>query len=52
MEDLQKHHASLDDAKTLENMDAESHSEGSQNVKHQDHRVKDLKVRLKHLVFQ
>jgi len=52
MENGQDHHPSLDDAEALKKVDAVSHSEGSQNVNNEDHRMKNLQMGLKHLVLE
>ena len=51
MEDCQHHHACLDDAKTLKEMDAVSHGEGGQNIDDESHRVEDMQMGLEHLVL-
>jgi hypothetical protein len=52
MDNGQDHHPSLDDAKALKKVDAVSHSEGSQNVNDEDHRMENLQMGLKHLVLE
>ena len=52
MEDCQHHHACLDGAKTLKEMDAVSHGEGGQNIDDESHRVEDMQMGLEHLVLE
>ena len=52
MKDCQEHHSSLTDAESVEQMDAVSHGEGSQNVDDQNHRLENLQMGLKHLVLE
>ena len=46
MEDCQEHHARLDDAEALKKMNAVSHSEGSQKVDDESHRMEDMQMGL------
>jgi len=52
MDDGQDHHAGLYDTKPLKKRDGGSHSEGCENGNDQDHRVKSLKMILKHFVLE
>ena len=52
MKDCQEHHSSLADAESVEQMDAVSHGEGSQNVKDENHRMENLQMGLKHFVLE
>ena len=52
MDDGEHHHACLDDAKALKEMNAVSHGEGGQNVDDQNHRSEDCKMGLKHFVLE
>jgi len=52
MKNCQEHHSSLNDTESLKKMDAVSHGEGSQNVKNENHRVKNLQMGLKYFVLE
>ena len=52
MKNGQYHHPCLDDAEALKKGDAVSHSEGSQNVDDEDHRMENLQMGLEHLVLE
>ena len=52
MDDGKHHHTCLDDAKALKKVDAVSHGEGSQKVDDKNHRLKNLKIGLKHFVLK
>ena len=52
MDDGKHHHTCLDDAKALKKVDAVSRGEGSQKVDDKNHRLKNLKMGLKHFVLK
>ena len=52
MKDCKDHHSSLNDAEALEQINAVSHGEGSQNVNDENHRMENLQMGLKHLVLE
>ena len=52
MDDGKHHHACLDAAKALKKVDTVSHGEGGQKVDDKNHRLKNLKIGLKHLVLK
>jgi len=52
MKDCKDHHPSLDDAESLKQVNAVSHSEGGQNVNDEDHRMENLQMGLKHFMLE